>query len=178
MNLSRAIFPVFTTIVLAFSIHAASLTFPEPNDLPVQTNLPDVMTMADGTRVTTPEQWQQRREEMKAILEHYELGHAPPPPGNVTGKDIKSANFLDGTVKYRLVHLKFGPEKKLGMDIAIFTPAGQGPFPTIINPSFFMTPGVNFTNNTKSITPPPTNFLARLRMPVDPAQAAMNFTNI
>ena len=52
----------------------------------------------------------------------------------------------DGTVKYRLVHLKFGPEEKLGFDIAIFTPAKGGPFPTIINPSFFNTPGVAVTN--------------------------------
>ena len=54
--------------------------------------------------------------------------------------------MLDGAAKYRLVHLKFGPEEKLGFDIAIFTPAGEGPFPTIINPSFFMTPGVIVTN--------------------------------
>jgi hypothetical protein len=176
MNLWRIVFSIFAFAAVASFAHAALPAFPDVNDLPVQTNMPDVMIMADGTRVTTPEQWQQRREEMKAILEYYELGHAPPPPGNVTGEDIKSADFLDGTVKYRLVHLKFGPEEKLGMDIAIFTPAGKGPFPTIINPSFFMTPGVNSTH--KSTTPAPTNFLARLRMPVDPAQAAMNFTNV
>src|ERR1700722_6503397 len=126
MNLWRTAFSILAIAMVNSLAHAASPTFPDVNDLPVQTNLPDVMTMADGTRVTTPEQWQQRREEMKAILEYYELGHAPPPPGNVTGEDIKSADFLDGTVKYRLVHLKFGPEEKLGMDIAIFTPAGKG----------------------------------------------------
>ena len=86
-------------------------TFPDVNDLPVRKEMPEVMTMNDGTKVTTVEQWRQRREEMKQILEYYELGHAPPPPGNVTGQDIKSLTLLDGTVKYRLVHLKFGPEK-------------------------------------------------------------------
>lgn len=178
MNLWRITSPIFAIVAVISSVHAAPPAFPDVNDLPVQTNMPDVMMMADGIRVTTPQQWQQRREEMKAILEYYELGHAPPPPGNVTGQDIKSEDFLDGTVKYRLVHLRFGPEEKLGMDIAIFTPSGKGPFPTIINPSFFMTPGVNFTNTAKNISPAPTNFLARLRMPVDPAQAAANFTNI
>jgi hypothetical protein len=39
---------------------------------------------------------------------------------------------LDGTVNYRLVHLTFGPAEKLGLDIGIFTPAGDGPFPAII----------------------------------------------
>lgn len=54
---------------------AAMGTFPDVNDLPVRKGMPDVMTMNDGTKVTTVEQWRQRREEMKQILEHYELGH-------------------------------------------------------------------------------------------------------
>ena len=110
------------------------------------------MTMADGTKVTTPAQWRARREEMKAILEHYELGHAPPPPGNVSGQDLQSRSVLGGAANFRLVHLKFGPQEKLGFDIAIFTPAKGGPFPTIINPSFFSTPGVDFTNEVSAIT--------------------------
>jgi len=168
----------------------ATNTFPEVADLPVQTNMPDVMTMMDGTKVTTLKQWAQRREEMKAILEHYELGHAPPPPGNVRGKDVNNADVLDGMAKYRLVHLSFGPGRKLGIDIAIFTPAKGGPFPTIINPSFYNTPGVNFTNRIGSSialmeTNPPvvrgTNATGRPRFnfgaPVDPERAARGFSN-
>jgi len=167
----------------------ATNSFPEVADLPVQTNPPDVMTMMDGTKVTTPKQWKQRREEMKAILEHYELGHAPPPPGNVSGKDIQSRDLVDGTVKFRLVHLSFGPHKKLGIDIAIFTPVKGGPFPTIINPSFYGTPGVNFTNTpgarfVEANTNPPatgTNSTGRPRFnfgaPVDPERAARGFSN-
>lgn len=183
------IFFAVATMAVVPAIQAAPETFPDVKDLPVQTNLPDVMTMDDGTKVTTPAQWRARREEMKAILEHYELGHAPPPPGNVSGKDIQSRVLLDGTVKYRLVHLKFGPGKKLGIDIAIFTPAKGGPFPTIINPSFFSTPGVNFTNSSIAITNKPdetkepavTNSAqARLlaRKPVDPEKVARGFTNL
>jgi hypothetical protein len=162
---------------------------PDVKDLPVIAAMPDVMVMNDGTKVTTPAQWHQRREEMKRILEHYELGHAPPPPGNVSGQDVKSFNLLDGTVNYRLVHLKFGPGEKLGFDIAIFTPAkGKGPFPTIINPSFFSTPGVAVTNRsaaaptnqpaapatqiaTTNSSRPRFNFGA----PVEPEMAARNF---
>jgi Glycosyl hydrolases family 28 len=139
--------------ILAFGAHTAHAQstnsppgFPEVRDLPEHQDMPDPLTMFNGQKVTTPEQWQQRREEMKQILEFYELGHAPPPPGNVTGADLESRDLLKGAVKFRLVHLKFGPEQKLGFDIAIFTPAGDGPFPTIINPSFFGTPGVRSTN--------------------------------
>lgn len=157
---------------------AAKGTFPDVNDLPVRKEMPDVMTMNDGTRVTTVKQWRQRREEMKQILEYYELGHAPPPPGNVTGQDIKSLTLLEGIVKYRLVHLKFGPGEKLGFDIAIFAPAKGGPFPTIINPSFFNTPGVAVTNPpTVTATNPLTRLGRGFSGPVTPEEGAQSFTN-
>ncbi len=149
--------------------------------------MPDPLTMFNGQKVATPEQWRQRREEMKQILEFYELGHAPPPPGNVTGVDLESRDLRDGKVKFRLVHLKFGPEQKLGFDIAILTPAGDGPFPTIINPSFFSTPGVRSTNApavtaNATTNAAGTNSAARPRVPlfggpVTPEAAASNYDN-
>ncbi|HEV2455989.1 MAG TPA: hypothetical protein VGY98_17120 [Verrucomicrobiae bacterium] len=167
---------LFVSFVSALSMCARPMVFPEVTDLPVQTNLPDVMMMDDGARVTTLAQWHERREEVKAILEHYELGHPPPPPNNVKGKIIQSHDYLGGTARYRLVHLSFGPHRKLGLDIAIFTPVGKGPFPTIINPSFFMTPGVNFTNSpaADAMAHRPAHLFTT---PVDPAQAAMGFSN-
>jgi hypothetical protein len=86
---------------------------PGVNDLPVHTGLPDALTMNNGQKVTTVEQWKTRREEIKRILEYYAIGQTPPPPGNVKGREIKSQMVLDGTVKYRLIHLTFGPKEKL-----------------------------------------------------------------
>ncbi|HVW22350.1 MAG TPA: alpha/beta hydrolase family protein [Opitutaceae bacterium] len=98
--------------------------------------LPDIMTMDDGTKVTTPEQWQKRREEMRAILAYYAVGRMPPAPGNVKGEEMKSEVVANGAVKYRLVHLTFGPEEKLSLNIGVFTPSQGGPFPAIILQSF------------------------------------------
>jgi len=108
---------------------------PGVKDLPVRKELPDVMTMNDGTKVTTQEQWQARREEMKKIPEYYHTGVAPPPPGNVKGKEVSSQLLADGKIKYRLIHLTFGPQEKLSLDIGIFTPTSGGPFVTYIEPS-------------------------------------------
>ncbi|HTS18320.1 MAG TPA: hypothetical protein VMP11_12150 [Verrucomicrobiae bacterium] len=192
MKLWSAAFVVLTVAIAGISAMVlAPPPFPEVGNLPVHQEMPSVMTMNDGTRVTNRDQWAQRREEMKAILEYYELGHAPPPPGNVTGRDIQSHPVLDGAADYRLVHLKFGPDQQLGFDVAIFTPARGGPFPTIINPSFFMTPGVNVTSNsapepasatTNQISTATTNSSARQRfnfnLPVKPETAARGFTNL
>lgn len=108
---------------------------PGVKDLPVHADLPDALTMNSGQKVTTVKQWKNRREEIKRILEYYAIGQMPPPPGNVKGEEIKSQLVLDGKVKYRLVHLTFGPKGKLELDIGIFTPTdGPGPFPAVIMP--------------------------------------------
>jgi len=143
--------------------------FPPVSALPVRPEMPDAMVMSEGTKVTTPAQWRLRREEMKQILEFYELGHAPPPPGNVSGQEVLSRDVLAGAARFRLVHLKFGPGEKLGFDVGIFTPAKtNGTFPTIINPSFNATPGVAVTN-----APPRGG-----SDPADPETAARGFSNL
>jgi (4-O-methyl)-D-glucuronate---lignin esterase len=108
---------------------------PGVDELPVLTDLPDPMVTNDGAKVTTKEQWTKRREEIKRTLEYYAVGRMPPPPGNVKGVEVSTETVLDGKVKYRLVHLTFGPEEKLSLDIGIFTPVEGGPFPTIISQS-------------------------------------------
>lgn len=113
-------------------IKTAMGTLPGVNELPVRRELPDVMVMNNGKKVTTRSQWEKRREEMKRILAYYAVGSMPPAPGNVKGRELKSEMVLDGTVRYRLVRLAFGPSEKLGLDIGIFTPAQGGPFPAII----------------------------------------------
>ena len=105
---------------------------PGVNALPVRKEMPDVMVSGDGTKVTTREQWGKRRAEMKRILEYYAVGQMPPPPGNVRGKVEQTETVLDGTVRYRWVHLTFGPAEQLSLNIGIFTPVKGGPFPAII----------------------------------------------
>jgi hypothetical protein len=90
------------------------------------------MAMNDGTKVTNRGQWDKRRAEMKRILSWYAVGQMPPAPGNVKGQELKAETVLDGAVRYRLVHLTFGPRESLGLDIGIFTPANAGPFPALI----------------------------------------------
>ncbi len=105
---------------------------PGVDELPVRDAMPDVMTMNDGTRVQTREQWLERREELKKILEYYAVGQAPPAPGNVRGEQLEQETVLEGRAKYRLVRLTFGPERKLSLHIGVFTPAEGGPFPAVI----------------------------------------------
>jgi Abhydrolase family len=110
-------------------------TLPGVTALPIRKELPDVLVMEDGARVTSAEPWAKRRAEVKRVLEYYAIGSMPPAPGNVKGHEVESQLVLDGAVKYRLVRLTFGPGEKLELSIGIFTPAeGAGPFPAVIMP--------------------------------------------
>ncbi len=99
--------------------------------------MPDPLVADNGQKVTTAAQWNERRQEMKRILEDYEFGHAPPPPGNVKGHEVESNLLLDGRVLFQLVHLTFGPGEKLGFDLCIFSPVQtqitSQPLPIIIH---------------------------------------------
>jgi hypothetical protein len=108
---------------------------PGVDNLPNRPEMPAVLTMDDGQPVRTAKQWDERRGEMRQVLEYYAVGQAPPPPGNVKGHVMLSQTILNGKVKYRLVHLTFGPAEKLSLDIGIFTPIDGGPFVTLISPS-------------------------------------------
>ncbi len=121
---------------------APAAPMPEAAGLPVRNEMPDPMILNSGERVATPQQWQQRREEMKAVLEYYFLGHAPAAPGNVTGEVVESKKLVDGTVVFELVRVRFGPEQKLTFELAVFKPANErGPTATIVHPTFHPTPG-------------------------------------
>jgi hypothetical protein len=126
-------------------VASALPSLPGVDELPVRTEMPDVLTMNDGTRVTTPAQFKARQKEMRVILEYYHVGRMPPAPGNTTGTvtrsevvTIPAVDLPGGTValkvRYRLVHLTFGPDRKLFLDVGILTPEGAGPVPAVIQP--------------------------------------------
>ena len=116
-------------------IKTSMADMPGVDRLPDRPAMPDVMTLDNGRKVKTLKQWDERRVEMKRTLEYYAVGLAPPPPGNVKGTEVSSQMLMGGKVKYRLVHLTFGPNESLSLDIGIFTPATGGPFPALVSPS-------------------------------------------
>lgn len=66
---------------------------PGPSSLPAQTGLPDVLRRADGSRVNSAADWPARRSEILRTLEYYAVGQAPPPPGNVKGRVVKTQDL-------------------------------------------------------------------------------------
>lgn len=95
--------------------------------------LPDPLIFNDGKKVENVADWNQRREEMRKILEDEAIGHMPPPPVEVMGVDIAKVEISGGKIIARTVRLAAGD---LGMDLLLLVPEGDGKKAVIVFPSF------------------------------------------
>ncbi|MGI9441399.1 MAG: dienelactone hydrolase family protein, partial [Rubripirellula sp.] len=117
-------------------------TFPTVDELPEVEELPNPFVFLDGTTVKTPLDWERRREEMIAIVLHYQFGHAPPlpAPDRINAETISEATALNGQTVKRVVRLRFGPDNALSLLLEIYAPKNRhGPFPVIVHNS----PGIS-----------------------------------
>ncbi len=106
---------------------------PDFDALPSIPFLPDPLMLDEGRTnvpVKTREQWQQKRAQMKADLQHYILGSCPPAPGNLTHKILSERK--EGDVTLRMVELSFGPQNKARLTLELIIPPGNGPFPVFL----------------------------------------------
>jgi hypothetical protein len=96
-----------------------------PATLPSTSNaaLPDPFTFLNGTRVTTKDAWACRREELKALFQHYELGPKPPKPSSVTA--TLSGTTITITCSQSGKSISFAPTIK-------YPTTGTAPYPAII----------------------------------------------
>lgn len=74
-------------------------------DYQLLSKLPDLFAMEDGTRVTTPEQWQARRKELYHLAVELQYGTMPPEPEFLevepldSGREVCSFRIITGTRK-------------------------------------------------------------------------------
>ncbi|MDA1166364.1 MAG: acetylxylan esterase [Planctomycetota bacterium] len=134
-------------ILLAGAVAFAD-DFPPVSELPVQSELPDPLTMLDGSRVTTKELWEQkRRPELKALFQHYMYGYLPAAaPVKASVVALKSG-VLDGKASLKVVTLHYGPEGTPPISLLVVTPKhGKGRPPVFI--------GINFCGNHTVLADP------------------------
>ncbi|MBI1354798.1 MAG: prolyl oligopeptidase family serine peptidase [Acidobacteria bacterium] len=135
--------------LLATLLFAASaVVFAQPNNanydeskVPSYT-LPDPLVAADGTRISTPEAWREkRRPELVRLFESQMYGAVPPN----APKDLKSellertAGALGGKAVRKQVKIAFGPGPVApAMEILLYLPANaKGPAPVFLGYNFY-----------------------------------------
>ena len=103
--------PAALLALLLAAMSASAADFPAPDALPASAALPDVLTMLDGTRIATKEDWQGKRApELRALFQHYMYG-ALPAARTVKGellREDKAALGGKATLREMLVHCGLG----------------------------------------------------------------------
>jgi hypothetical protein len=113
--------------------------FPEVNMLPSQTEMPDPLRMLSGEKITTREDWEQkRRPELKQLFQHYMYGFLPPPPQE-TRFEMRGEfeDALEGRATLKLITLITGGDGAPRIDLALFVPKNKArPAPTFLAMNF------------------------------------------
>lgn len=90
-------------------------------------NLPEpLIEYRDGNKVpiTTVNQWEKKREWIKAQYQHWVSGHAPGAPGNVEANVLTDEVQENGT-RVQMIELRFGPGHKAKMTVELIIPPGS-----------------------------------------------------
>ncbi len=133
--------PVLLLLLTAVGA-AAQTDFPPASKLPARPGLPDPLTLLDGSKVTTKDEWvRKRRPELKKLFEHYMYGYFPPKPDNVRFKvERVDRAALGGKATLKEITISFGPPGTPQIHLMLFVPNRRsGPAPVFL--------GMNFCGN-------------------------------
>ena len=94
--------------------------------------LPDVLVLADGTRVTSAAQWPVRRAQILELVQQHEYGPLPPAGGETTFVEIISHRVPTGP--HRQCKVKCGPGGAVSFVLDVMLPKGKAgeKFPVIL----------------------------------------------
>ncbi len=96
--------------------------------------LPDLFLFDDGKRVSSPDDWQRRREELLAHILEIEYGRLPPRPDWVRADELHShvvRDFLNARhVQYQIAT---GQRVPFSFVMDLLIPEGKDPFPVVLN---------------------------------------------
>jgi hypothetical protein len=149
--LSVSCLRLFAQVPLVYSTEntgtsCAAPPLPTFNQLPRIAPLPDPFKWASGSgRSTAFNDWECRRNEIKAQIENYEIGTKPPKPQNITASYAAGVLTVNVTVN--------GQTMTLTSQVTL--PTGTGPFPAVIgmnSPSGSVPASVFTSRNVAMIT--------------------------
>jgi len=139
---------ILSAVFLPARFIMAQTRFPEPEQLPSHPDLPDPLVMFNGDRVTTKEQWfDKRRPELKKLFQHYMYGYLPPPAKIKAKVEHEDTKAFGGKATLREVTISFGPPDTPPIHLLLVASnKRKGPAPVFI--------GINFCGNHAIVKDP------------------------
>ena len=143
----RSIVALPCLLALATSVIGADL--PSASELPVIKPFPDPLTMRDGTKVTSKEDWiQKRRPELQRLFQHYMYGYLPEAMPIRTEAHRVNKKLFGGKATKKEVTIHFGPKGTPPIDLLVVTPNKSDGKPS---PAFV---AINFCGNHTALDDP------------------------
>lgn len=141
-------FLLLSVLFLAIPMTSFSDELPEVSKLPANPNLPDPLVMMDGTKVTTKEQWvEKRRPELKNLFQHYMYGFFPEALKIDAKVEREDPRALDGKATLKEITIRFGPAETPPIHLLLVVPNDRkGPAPCFV--------GMNFSGNHALLNDP------------------------
>ena len=119
--------------LLAVDLRADDWVPPKSLDeLPVRLELPDLFKFPEDHRKITAENWEQRRAQLAAIVQHYQYGQMPPRPDSITVERLKKRQLEQVEASEELMTVVIGSKHQLRMRIAVYVPQRSGRLPVLI----------------------------------------------
>ena len=153
--MTRLHLPLLTFVTLSFSAGVALAQVPPANydetKIPEFT-LPDPLVCADGTRITTAEEWTNKRQpELLQLFAEQMYGKVPTCELTVTVTRVEEGTAYDGMAIRREVDLTVTRivtrgEKSLTMTLLLYIPKSDKPVPAFV--------GLNFAGNHAAVDDP------------------------
>src|SRR5262245_24033467 len=135
-------------LLSAAALVGAAAAQPDPDQLPARRELPDPLVMFNGDKVTTKEQWaDKRRPELKALFQHYMYGHLPPKPDRVTANVVHvNERAFGGKATLKEIALTVVPEAPPVYLLLVVPNRRDRPAPAFV--------GLNFSGNHALVDDP------------------------
>ena len=140
MKNRRASFSI-ACLAIVFSLqYCLAAEFPGVDELPEQQEMPDPLVMRDGTKVKSPDNWPNRRKELKQLFEHYMYGKAPQAPKKIRFEVTREEkDYFNGKATLREVTIHYGPQGAPPINLLLIAPNSAEPSPVVL--------GLNFCGN-------------------------------
>jgi endo-1,4-beta-xylanase len=106
--------------------------FPKKEQLTRVEKLPDPLIGLDGKRISSPDEWPEQREYLKAMMEHYLYGHAPQGLFHTKGTLLSSRMILEGRAVREIIRIDCGPDRQISFEMKVSRPNRPGRFPVFI----------------------------------------------
>jgi endo-1,4-beta-xylanase len=155
------------TLLAALSVMQVNL--PPANELPSSKLLRDPLVFREGTKVTSKDDWERRRAELKQLFQHYQYGTMPPTPESIKIERGEMAidESLDARVQPITMTMAHGA-RTLSIEVRLILPRQERrSYPVVIRGSWGRPRAASRPSDAPASRPAPTSLPAGMLSPTD-----------